>query len=325
MAYQANGNSLASPTLSQPIESLGNTQQQAASQGNPANAGCQNCQPTPAAGYACGCDNSYNTFSGGGGFPAIGCCGENGCDTRRCCGRQWFGGVYGLYMERDGNPWKARAFSTLDANGPGYYPTDTEYALNLNNIDNDTFSGAEVRLGATIGGCRQSGCGSDCGNGPRHAWKVAYWGLIEDDVTVSVTDLNGDGNRLYGMIDYRGLEYDSGAGYRPVNDYYDYGPPTQPVPAGDTIRVRSLTARNSFTAQNLELNLLHLPVLCGGCYQYNCNWRFFSGYRLLGISGVALAFDQIADANITPAQVGYVDSDGSIYLHGLQAGVECTY
>ena len=63
----------------------------------------------------------------------------------------------------------------------------------------------------------------------------------------------------------------------------------------------------------------------GSSYQYSCNCRFFSGYRVLGISGVALAFDQIPTANITPNQVSYVDSDGSIFLHGLQAGVEFTY
>jgi len=415
------------------------------------------------------CAAAYNTFSTGASY-ATGNSGVCYPSASLGGGRQWFGGVYGLYMERDGNPWKALAFSTLDTAAPGYYPADNEYVINLNDIDNDSFGGAEFRFGATFRRGGQLGCNCDCCCGPRYAWEVAYWGLVEDDQTVRVNDLIADGNRLYGMIDYRGIEYDGGGGYRPVNDSYDYGPPTQtPVVGADIIRVRSMTARNRFSAQNVEINLLRLPILCGGCgcaaggacdtcasgscgvrpryslttlfgarymrldedfmfrtdfenetattfgflshnidvenhlvgaqlgcngayhlgcagcwalhcstnvgvygnhmevwnrmdapvggtvrlanggnepfnfryddgnvavigelrlgcsYKYSCNWRFFGGYRLLGISGVALAFDQIAPANISPNQISYVDTDGSVFLHGLQAGVECTY
>ena len=63
----------------------------------------------------------------------------------------------------------------------------------------------------------------------------------------------------------------------------------------------------------------------GASYQYSCNWRLFGGYRLIGMSGMALAFDQISDQNISAAQTSYVDSDGSIFIHGLQGGIECTY
>ena len=451
--------------------------------------------------YGSGACGAYNTFSGGGcgvGAPYGGC--NTGCNTgcgvgggqgyldaglRGCgCGCRWFGGFYGLYMERVGNPWKALAFSTLDTNPAGYYPTDNEVVLNLTDLDHDTFVGAEVRFGSTLGQ------GGPCGCGPRFGWEVAYWGLIEEDQTAVVTDTAADGDRLYGMMPHTGAFYNG----RPVRDYYDAGPPTA-NPAGDTIRLRQLTARNSFSMQNLEVNLLHFPIAgggyysaaagggygggrgfgrrsgggAGGCatggcdscaggscgagcgcrprcsisgvvgvryvrfdedfmyradfdnetavttgfishavdvdshlvgaqfgcngiyhcgcagrwalhcntavgvfgnhsevwnrmdapvagggvtlqngdnfnlryeddqvavlgelragasYQYSCNWRLFGGYRLLGISGVALAFDQISDQNISAAQTSYVDFDGSIFIHGLQAGVECTY
>ncbi len=453
-------------------------------------------QPAPAAmsyqGYAsggAGC-STYNTFNHGCGNGAVvgGGCASGGCGLGGGCGgyglggcasggigggcgiggglgggyglgggrcgrNQWFGGFYGLFMERAGNPWRALAFSTPDASPDGYYPTDDEFVLNLQDLDQDTFAGAEVRFGSTLGG------GGGCGCGPRFGWEFAYWGLLQEDQTAIVTDTAADGNRLYTMINQAGLQYDPGTGtFRPVNDYFEYGPPVNFAPPGDQFRIRQITARQSFSAQNLELNFLRLPLGgiggagIGGCgcgsrltstcligvryfrfdedfsfrvdvenetaggtaflsrdvdvdnhlvgaqfgcnscyrcghsgkwalhcnsvvgvygnrmevwnrmdfpttgtalqiqdgtnfdlryednnvavigelragasYQYSCNWRLFGGYRLLGVSGVALAFDQIAQQNITANQVQYVDSDGSLFLHGLQGGVEFTY
>lgn len=411
---------------------------------------------------ACG---SYNTFDAGcgvGGYAggcATGCaggtCGVGGCCDDGCCGgyfgtrgcrrRQWFGGFYGLYMERAGNDWKALAFSTADTNGAGYYPADGEYVINLQDLDQDTFGGAEVRFGSTFGLGR-------CGCGPRFGWEVAYWALDDETQTATATDTATDGNRLYSMIPYYGLEYDPGTGYVPVNDYVDYAPPSA---AATTLSLRSITARSTFQMQNIEANLLRLPVVntcgAGGCgrgvsvtgvagfryirldddfminyagdntvgpttyslthnvdvdghlaggqvgcnccytfgkcgrwglhcnsvvgvfnnhsevwnrfdatgtmrfanngndtfdlryeddnvsvlgelrvggsYQYSCNWRLFGGYRLLGISGIALASDQVLNqtAYNSASQVSYVDGDGSLFFHGLQGGIECTY
>jgi hypothetical protein len=63
----------------------------------------------------------------------------------------------------------------------------------------------------------------------------------------------------------------------------------------------------------------------GASYQYSCNWRLFGGYRAVGISGVALAFDQSNPPSVTSGQIQYVDSDGSVIMHGLQSGVEFPY
>ena len=456
----------------------------------------------------------YNTFEGSAGIAAAaggrgGYLGGAGLGSRRG-GRQWFGGVYGLYMERDGNPWKSLAFSTPDASGDGYYPLDSEFVLNLTDIDNDSFGGAEFRLGSTLGQCG------------RYAWEAVYWGLAEDEQTVAITDTAADGNRLYTMMNQAGIRYDAdGAGGafadRSANDYFEYAPPVNFAPAGDEIRVRRIAATNRFSMQNMELNFLRMSLLgggyyssavgsaanggrrglggrglgggvlggfsanraggcatggcatggcatggCGSCagasscgggcgcgaqrysltgvfgvrylrvdedflfrtdfdnvtqttsgflsrnvdvdnhlvgaqfgmngiyrlgttgrwalnlntvvgvygnhmevwnrmaapaagvvtladgtvfdlryedddialigelragasYQYSCNWRLFGGYRAVGIGGVALAFDQIAQQSATAAQVQYVDSDGSIFTHGLQGGVEFTY
>jgi len=464
--------------------------------------------------------NAYNTYSGGayglsapyggtgfagggyGGGVGGGVLGGHGL---RHSGRHWFGGFYGLYMQRSGNSWTPLAFASDPVPAPGYYPTDTEYVANLQDLDQDNFGGAEVRFGSTLGG----GC-----NGPQYGWDFGYWGLFEESTQVAVTDVTGDTNRLYGMIDYRGLEANMGAGYRPMNHYFDFGAPTTDNTAGGDIEIRTLTARNTFSVQSIELNLLHFSLFgssgfsaglggygsgvgaglgsrgigsrlglghggcasggctsggcdscagggcaggcgvgggcgCGGAsrfsttclvgvryfradddfmfrsdfenvgagttgfisnnidvdnhlvgaqfgsnttyrcgnsgrwalhcnsvvgvynnrsevwnrfdsplddsrfvnngnadfnlryeddnvavigelragasYQYSCNWRLFGGYRLLGISGIAQAFDQIPTDYVSPNQVSYVDSSGSIFLHGLQGGVEFVY
>ncbi len=458
-----------------------------------------NCQTAPVANYTQaapisnygGCATGscgYDTFAGGHGVGRW-------LGSHRNCGRRWFGGIYGLYMERDNANDVSLAFASSTANAPPYYPTDSEISLRTSNADIGFQSGAEVRFGATLGGSHfGSGCsaggscdsgyntfaGGSCGCptscGPTHAWEVVYWGLEEDEGTSLITDITGDATRIYGMVDFRGLEYDPGTGYRSVNVYYDYGPPTTDYSTPYDVEVRSFTTRSRFSAQNIELNLLRLPVLSGGCglggcdsgacgcdsggccgsgscgstrpryevttlvgarymrfdedfyfrtdyermdtnatgylaynsevdnhliglqlgcngvyrmgccgrwalhcnstvgvygnrieahqwiaspagnvryvngtnanfdieskkddvamiaelrlggsYQYSCNWRFYGGWRAIGVTGIALATEQIPTAFITPGQVSQVASNGSLILHGVQAGVEYTY
>ena len=47
--------------------------------------------------------------------------------------------------------------------------------------------------------------------------------------------------------------------------------------------------------------------------------------RAMAISGVALSVDQIPQDFSNSEQTGLIDSDGSIIIHGIQAGVECRY
>ena len=49
-------------------------------------------------------------------------------------------------------------------------------------------------------------------------------------------------------------------------------------------------------------------------------------YRAVAVSGVALSVDQIAGGlrQLERARAR-IDSDGSIIIHGVQAGVECRY
>jgi hypothetical protein len=411
----------------------------------------------------------YNTFDQGCGVGNYGC--RKGC-------RRWFGGVYGLMMERDSRNYNIPlAFATTSATP--YYPTAPEIAMTSSDASTEFQAGMEIRIGATLTGHLAQSCGigsrgvgyntfagGGCSSaccGPTLAWEAVYWGLTDEPNTQTIYDVTGDATRTYSMMDFAGWEYDPGTGYRPVNDYYDYGSPTEDHTAPYDIEVRSFTVRRNFSTQNLELNLLRLPILngcssgccdtgcdtgcCGagsrGCgpryemttlcgarfmrfdddfmfgsnyermdsnvlgslafnselenqlyglqigskaacrfgrcgrwgvhcdtsvgvfgnsisshqwmtgaryagganedfdvstskdeisflgemrvgasYQYSCNWRLYGGWRVIGISGVATATDQITS---TPATTGWIDSSGSLILHGLQAGVSCSY
>ena len=271
---------------------------------------CGNPAPAPMADYSdsCGsyggcntgasyggCDSNcspYSTFGGGIGYGNYAGCYSGGhgagCLSGACCGcrPRWFGGVYGLLMERDRGPYVPLSFSTPTANAPPYYPSDTEVNLEVRDADIDYQGGVEFRLGHYLGGGAGGGCG--CGCGPTCAVEGVYWGLFEEDGFATVTDLTTDANRLYGMIDFRGLEYSwTGlvADYRPVNDYWDYGPPTEDRTAPYDVEIRSFQVRSTFSVQNAEINLLSLPTLCGGCGAYGGGGRLMGRARGCGMGG----------------------------------------
>lgn len=443
----------------------------------------------------CGCENGYyNTFEPGCGYG----CGGHQCGLPRTCGNycmsgcgcgcgpRWFGGIYGLLMERTRCDYQALGFSADDA--PPYYPTDDEIVLYNNQADIGYQGGFEVRFGMYCGGrggcgpmgrpyasacggsacdpcgggmmncdscCGAGGCGGGgCGCGPTHAWEFGYWQLFEDDGYYAVADSVAGGDRLHGMVDFRGLQYNAAGAYRSMNVFFDYGPATTDNTAPYDVEVRQLAVRNTFSAQNIEINLMRLPMSCcnsccgcgprcemtamagfrimrfdddfwlrsdfelmntnelqyiaynveadntlygaqiggsgtyrcgcsgrlafhmgtavglygnhmevtqgfasttgliqlgnngnavppyeyadddiamvgeirlGASYMCHCNWRLYTGWRLLGISGVAVAQDQIPTNFGSPQQLSYVDCDGSIILHGLQTGLEFIY
>ena len=190
--------------------------------------------------------------------------------------RQWFAGIYGLYMARD-NPGKAvSAFRVEDETAivTPYYPPGTVDFLTTSEAEVDGQWGGEVRFGSTFG------CPDACGCGRPFAWEIGYWALGEDESaassTIDVPLSAGADPRIYGGMNYAGLEYDrDGAGggtwaYRPLNDYYDYQLPVENA-APDDIRVVGVRVRQSFEVQNLELNFWRFghpaaaPSLCGGC------------------------------------------------------------
>ena len=190
-------------------------------------------------------------------------------------GHIWFGGLYYLFMERD-NPTTQKLTVRVDhdaATDP-YYPPANVTVLDTDKTDFDFRSGVELRFGSTfsIGSDCDEGCGghgypstcSSCAQ-DNFAWEVAWWGLDEDDQASTYYDRNPLNNvRLYGMVNFAGIDYDG----RPVNDFYGYGlpivAPTVPPMDGDII-VMGQRTRSYFSAQNIEINLIRFAACDSGC------------------------------------------------------------
>ena len=251
------------------------------------------------------------TDAASGYYGTDGACTGSGIDAyMQDCddGSQWFGGVYGLYMTRS-NPSYRRYTVGVDTGVTGvpYYPvaSDTENESSCGFLDPDLRAGVEVRLGCTFGigdscDCGGSGCGGggygnacggdSCGCQPcctpccqqMFAWEVAWWGIDRDVQEQYVDGPLTATFRYYGMVNYAGLEYDDGGGAQSVNTFYNYQIPI--TGTGDGTggeRVVSQRVRTNFWCQNLELNMLRLPLYTGGC---GCDCA--EPFSLTGLCGV---------------------------------------
>lgn len=63
----------------------------------------------------------------------------------------------------------------------------------------------------------------------------------------------------------------------------------------------------------------------GGSYDISCNWRAVLAYRAVAVTGVALSSGQLEQDFANWAENARINSDSSIVVHGVQAGVECRY
>jgi hypothetical protein len=229
--------------------------------------------PAPNGGVAgadCNCQsNGYESYPA---YNAAGAAGYGSCDTystygydkpgmmarvlgKHGCG-YWFGGVYGLVMERDSADKYPLSFQATGLS-PGDYPMPSDIVMDSRDVDSDFQGGVEFRFGRTFGGLMADPCGYGCGCcGPTWGIEGVYWTLFEDN---QYTQYVYDGTtRLYSMMPMRGLQFDPGAGAAPVNEFWDYAPPVATTP----IIVTMTKARSAFEVQNVELNLLRLS-LCG--------------------------------------------------------------
>lgn len=211
---------------------------------------------SPYGAYDCG-NTGYNTFgcSYGAGAAAVRRGLGGGLAGGYGHGGNWFGGVYGLLMERDIADKVPLAFTAVDGTYPvgGYAPSDT-ITLTTRNVDLGYQGGFEARVGKWLG-CDPCGCG------PRWGVEGGYWQLFEESNTA--VNVQSGTLRIYSMMDFRGLQYDPGTGYRPMNDYYDFGTPIQPD-VGDPIRVDLARVRSSFEVINAEVNLLRVSLFGAG-------------------------------------------------------------
>ena len=63
----------------------------------------------------------------------------------------------------------------------------------------------------------------------------------------------------------------------------------------------------------------------GGAYNFRPNWRLYGGYRVIALTGLALPTNQLPANFADTLGVSEVKSNGSMILHGLQAGIEFAF
>lgn len=255
--------------------------------------------PSASAGCATGqCGTSYSSapvatyatpVSGDCGATYGGGCYSQGCDYGSCdaapaCSvsapvrrRQWFGGIYGLYMERAGDQSKAAVAYLTDTaawtppvGATGYYMQPSDTCLHTTDAGYDSMFGAEIRFGSTFGG-------DACGCAPTCAWEIGYWALGDDESSAQLTLPGAVSStytpRLYSLYNYNGLYADlDGAGTdwtnRPI--YTDDGRPASLDLFDSDVRILGVRVRQRFSMQNLELNFWRFgtptcaPSLGGG-------------------------------------------------------------
>jgi hypothetical protein len=230
--------------------------------------------PAPGAGGA-DCNCAPNAYTQAAAAPYEGYPVSGGCDGYGCapsggkfhklfsgyrapgCG-YWFGGVYGLYMDRDNSDKYTLAYVTDPSMPSAYPPSGMNPVMTTRDVDTGFQPGVEFRLGRAFGGGADP-CGGCCG--PNWGLEGVYWTLFEDDDSTYYNNPSGT-SRTYSMMPMYGLEYAGGIGTMPVNEYWDYGAPS--MPAND-IRISQVRVSSGFEVQNLELNLLRLNVCGGGC------------------------------------------------------------
>jgi hypothetical protein len=91
--------------------------------------------------------------------------------------------------------------------------------------------------------------------------------------------------------------------------------------------VRYVSSGDAFDAHASKTDVAMLGELrVGASYQATCRCRIYGGWRAMGLTGVALATNQAPNQWLTAGQgASYVNSSGSMILHGLQTGVEWNY
>ena len=137
----------------------------------------------------------------------------------------WFGATYALLMQRSAGELR---YVTDDLGAATRVLSNRDAPYNYQ-------TGTEFRIGRRLPGC--------------WAIEAAWWGLSDSSSAYEIwgADYTGLATRL----DFEGLEIDQGAATSEVNDYYD---------GAENHRIA-----RSFSATNVELNLLCIPMNCIPC------------------------------------------------------------
>lgn len=93
---------------------------------------------------------------------------------------------------------------------------------------------------------------------------------------------------------------------------------------GGPVRFVSTTDGFDFSCSKDRLAFLG-ELRAGGSYDLSCHWRAVAAYRVVAMTGIATATGQIPNNFSDPNVVMCVNSDDSLFVHGVQVGAECRY
>ncbi|MCA9149991.1 MAG: BBP7 family outer membrane beta-barrel protein [Planctomycetales bacterium] len=210
-------------------------------------------------------------------------CNDGMCDVGCGCGSKWFGGIYGLYMNRRNN------FPTyLSYDSAAAFPP----ALTTNSTGNHFGGGFETWVGRYLNDC----------------WSVAagYWGFFPSNQTATAYNSYYSGD-LSSAILYTGLSYNNGAGAQTLDQYY--GVPMNPA------AMHVLT--RSFQAHNFELNFIRNPYRNVG----NVHFELLAGVRYLKLDdGLIFSADNNTMLGDDPNNELHHIIDVKNHLVGFQIG-----
>lgn len=190
----------------------------------------------------------YATTGANWGAPVVGCEAPVIAPANNC--PRWFGGVYGLIMDRVDSD---NVYFAMDPGLP------SRLYLSSRDASMSSAGGVEARIGKTFDCCR---------------WglEFVYWQLFPDDEFASVSVNNVLAPTMYMTTDYQDVYLNYGGGPDTIANYFNDG------------SIQTMEIRRSFDYQNFEINLLSGPLspapsCCNDCGDGGC------GGGLCGLSG----------------------------------------
>jgi len=215
-------------------------------------------------------------------------------------GGGYYGGVYGLIMNRDSEDevWLSFNADSADLRLMGTHDAEMQWA-----------GGFEVTAGMFL----------NCNT----AIEVSYWGIFPTAQEANAYDQNGapaDGTGdLNTSLDLTTLNYNDGGGASSINDWFD--------------NAARHTLRREFQIHNAEINLVRIPGCCtpggfggigGGCGV--TRYHFLGGFRFLRF-GEKFQFstDETNTTYTNAADELHYNIDVDNNLFGFQLGGEAEY
>ncbi len=247
-------------------------------------------------------------------------------------------------------------FSTLDYDDGVFSGPISGWFNNASHHRLQTFNeihSVEVNVLGSTWGAGMQGCGQ-CGSGyggfnPCSRWGGSWLAGIRyfqfDDGFLFSSDefddgFDGDPNEVHYEVRMKnrlvGFQFGGGLTYRVNPCWTFYGLGKAGVYGNNIDQVQQVYGANGYAlinsgawagetlhvhSQATELAMLAQFDL-GARWQINCNWSLKFGYRVVGVSGVALSFDQAPADFSNVDDIANIDPNGSLLLHGGYAGLE---